>query len=194
VAADECERAEELARTMEAFAGDSLLLPEQVWDAPDIPGRELFFGEASGSARPLVWAHAEYVKLRRSIEDGRVFDQPPQTVQRYLIEGRASTPYAIWRFNNKIRTMPLGKILRVETLARATVHWGVNEWSDVRDVETVDTGLGVYVADLATDHLASGGSVQFTFFWPDVTRWEGVDFHVNVETRNPPSTGKQSFG
>src|SRR4030095_11920790 len=138
LAAGRRQRAEELARTMEACAGDSLLLPEQVWDAPDIPERELRFGEASGSARPLVWAHAEYVKLRRSIEDGRVFDQPPQTVQRYLIEGRANTPYVVWRFNNKIRTMPPGKILRVETLARATVHWGINEWSDVVDAETVD--------------------------------------------------------
>ena len=76
LAASRREHAEALARAMEAFAGDSLLLPEQVWDVPDIPVRELFLGEASGSARPLVWAHAEYVKLRRSIADGRVFDQP----------------------------------------------------------------------------------------------------------------------
>jgi glucoamylase len=190
LAAGRRERAEELARAMQEFAGDSLLLPEQVWDAPDIPERELFFGEASGSARPLVWAHAEYLKLRRSLEDGRVFDQPIQTVQRYLIERRASSPYAVWRFNNKIRTMPPGKILRVETLARATVHWGVNEWSDAHAVETVDTGLGVYVADLATDRLASGGSVQFTFFWPEATRWECVDFHVNVEQLIPESVRK----
>jgi glucoamylase len=190
LAAGRRERAEELARAMQEFAGDSLLLPEQVWDAPDIPERELFFGEASGSARPLVWAHAEYLKLRRSLEDGRVFDQPIQTVQRYLIERRASSPYAVWRFNNKIRTMPPGKILRVETLARATVHWGVNEWSDAHAVETIDTGLGVYVADLATDRLASGGSVQFTFFWPEATRWECVDFHVNVEQLIPESVRK----
>jgi glucoamylase len=139
-----------------------------------------------------VWAHAEYVKLRRSIEDGRVFDQPPQTVQRYLIEGRANTPYAVWRFNNKIRTMPPGKILRVETLARATVHWGINEWSDVLDVETVDTGLGVYFTDLATDRLASGDSVRFTFFWPDASCWEAVDFQVSVEPPGPQSIGKRS--
>jgi glucoamylase len=25
---------------------------------------------------PLVWAHAEYVKLARSLRDGRVFDTP----------------------------------------------------------------------------------------------------------------------
>jgi glucoamylase len=33
-----------------------------------------------------VWAHAEYVKLLRSLRDGAIFDLPPQTVQRYLVE------------------------------------------------------------------------------------------------------------
>ena len=45
---------------MEGLAGNSQLLPEQVWDGADIPERELFLGQASGSARPLVWAHAEF--------------------------------------------------------------------------------------------------------------------------------------
>ena len=76
--------AEQLAQALEAFAGDSGLLPEQIWDSADIPERELFLGHASGSAMPLVWAHAEYLKLCRSLRDGEVFDRPPQTVQRYL--------------------------------------------------------------------------------------------------------------
>lgn len=57
--------AERLSRTMEAFANEGGMISEQVWDAPDIPERELFFGRPSGSAMPLVWAHSEYVKLRR---------------------------------------------------------------------------------------------------------------------------------
>jgi hypothetical protein len=35
---------------------------------------------------PLVWTHAEYLKLRRSLHDGRLFDLPPQAVQRYLVD------------------------------------------------------------------------------------------------------------
>lgn len=76
--------ARRLLRTMESFAGDGCLLPEQVWDSADIPEHGLFLGRPTGSAMPLVWAHAEYVKLLRSLRDGRVFDMPPQTVQRYL--------------------------------------------------------------------------------------------------------------
>ena len=189
LAAGHVDRAEQLARAMEAFAGESGLLPEQVWDAADIPERELFTGQASGSARPLVWAHAEHLKVRRSIQDGRVFDQPPQTVERYVVAGKRTSPHAVWRFNNKSRTMPAGKILRVETLAPATVHWGVSgtgdsgdvhEWSNIRDVDAADTGLGVYVADLDTAGRPAGSRVVFTFFWRDAGTWEGQDFSVEA--------------
>src|ERR1041384_337129 len=70
--------AEALLAALEGFASDGHLLPEQVWDAPDIPERELWRGRPSGSAMPLVWAHAEHVKLLRSLADARVFDMPPQ--------------------------------------------------------------------------------------------------------------------
>ena len=63
--------AERLAQAMEAFAGGSVLLPEQIWDGHDIPDRALFIGNPSGSAMPLVWAHAEYVKLCRPSETAR---------------------------------------------------------------------------------------------------------------------------
>ncbi len=179
------DRARELAGSMERFAGEGQLLPEQIWDAPDVPELELFRGEATGSARPLVWAHAEYVKLRRSIQDGRVFDQPPQTVGRYLQGRPLPTPFAVWRFNNKIKTMPAGRMLRVETLVPAVVHWGVNVWQDPRDLDTADTGLGLHVADLPTATLLPGERLDLTFFWIGAGRWEGTDFWVSIVEDGP---------
>ena len=78
--------AERLLGVMEAQAGTGGLISEQVWDAPDIADRELFNGRPSGSAMPLVWAHAEYVKLLRSLREGQVFDTPPQPVKRYQVD------------------------------------------------------------------------------------------------------------
>jgi hypothetical protein len=49
-----------------------------VWDAPDIPEREHFRGRPSGSVMSLVGAHAEHIKLLRSLADNRVFDTPTQ--------------------------------------------------------------------------------------------------------------------
>ena len=61
---------------MTQMSGKGGLLPEQVWDSAAIPERGLYPGQPSGSAMPLVWAHAEYVRLLRSRRDGRVFDRP----------------------------------------------------------------------------------------------------------------------
>jgi glucoamylase len=180
LAAGRTDVAAQLARAMEALAGESGLLPEQVWDSADIPNRGLFIGQASGSAMPLVWAHAEYVKLCRSLRDGEIFDRPPQTVQRYLVEKVASR-HIVWRFNNKVRAMPPGRTLRVETLATAVVHWSVDSWRTVHDVETRDTTLGVHVADLETLCLRVSDRVDFTLYWQDAKRWEETDFVVCVE-------------
>ena len=100
--------AERLLRAMESFADQSGLLPEQVWDTQDIPEHGLYFGRPSGSAMPLVWAHAEYVKLQRSLHDGRVFDMPPQPVERYLVQQKES-PHAVWRFEQKRRAIRAGQ-------------------------------------------------------------------------------------
>jgi glucoamylase len=86
LAAGNIQEARRLLGVMEAMAGESGLLSEQIWDTDPIPDKELFPGRPSGSARPLVWAHAEHVKLLRSLDDGAVFDAPPQTRQRYLAQ------------------------------------------------------------------------------------------------------------
>ena len=172
--------AEHLAQAMETIAGEAGLLPEQIWDSADIPERELFLGHASGSAMPLVWAHAEYLKLCRSLFDGRIFDQPPQTVERYLVQ-HTTSDRILWRFNNKVRGIPVSRTLRVETLAPAVVHWSVDGWRTVHDTVTRDTTLGVHVADLGTKDLRPGEHVDLTFYWPEARRWEGTNFQVCIE-------------
>src|SRR5437667_4483978 len=107
--------AERLRRVIEAQTSPGGFIPEQVWDAADVPDRELFNGRPSGSAMPLMWAHAEYIKLVRSLRDGRIFDLPPQTVRRYLVD-KVVARYTIWRFNQKCTWTPLGYKLRIEVL------------------------------------------------------------------------------
>jgi len=172
--------AEDLLRTMSFSSNRSRLLPEQVWDAADIPDRELFFGKASGSACPLVWAHSEYIKLVRSLKDGKIFDQPPQTVKRYRVENRKAV-YCEWRFNNKCRIVPAGKTLRIATQAPALVHWSADGWQTSQDSPTRGTGVGIYVADLPTNSMDAGHTLVFTFYWPEARRWEGVDFSVIIQ-------------
>jgi glucoamylase len=50
-----------------SLAGPAQLLGEQIWEVT---------GEPTGSARPLVWAHAEYLVLARAAATGIVNDSP----------------------------------------------------------------------------------------------------------------------
>jgi glucoamylase len=172
--------AEELMRVMEYSAENNRLIPEQVWDTADVPSLELLAGRPTGSACPLVWAHSEYIKLRRSLHDGKIFDQPPQTVQRYQVQ-KKTAEYFLWSFNNKCRSTPKGKKLRLMTLAPAQIHWSVDFWKTAQDTTTHDTGLGVYIADIPSDQISPGDQILFTFFWSDAQKWEGINFSVVVE-------------
>ncbi|GFO57892.1 glucan 1,4-alpha-glucosidase [Geomonas silvestris] len=180
LAAGRPDEASRLRRTLEALASPGGLLPEQVWDGQDLPGRDLHFGGPTGSAQPLVWAHAEYLKLVRSLSDGRVFDLPPQPVKRYL-KDRVRAPRRTWRFNHKLRSMKAGLDLRIETLAPALIYWSCDGWETVSHAASRATGLGLEVTDLETAGLSAGKRVIFTFYWPDAGTWEGTDFLVRLE-------------
>jgi glucoamylase len=181
LAAGHRDEAEALLTVMEnSTAGHSRLLPEQVWDSADLPEIELFRGKPTGSACPLVWAHSEYVKLRRSIRDGKIFDQPPQTVQRYLKEKHVRQFFG-WRFNNKTRSIPRNKTLRIVLLIPGRVRWSLDNWATSHDTDARDTGLGIFTLDLPTASMPSGGEAVFTFFWPQERRWEGTDYRVKIE-------------
>jgi glucoamylase len=180
LAAGRISSAEALLGVMENSTGASRLIPEQVWDTTDIPERELFAGKASGSACPLVWAHSEYIKLRRSLFDGKSFDQPPQTVDRYLVS-KMSAAYFNWRFNNKPRTMPCGKKLRILMMEPARVRWSFDNWQTSQDSNSVDSGCDLQHVDLPAETLASDRQIVFTFYWKNRMRWEGRDYQVTVE-------------
>jgi glucoamylase len=174
--------ADAMLRVMEgSTAGASRLIPEQVWDGPNLPELELLTGKPTGSACPLVWAHSEYIKLRRSLRSGKVFDQPPQTVQRYLVE-KHPCRFFPWGSNNKPRTMPSGKTLRLALLSPATVHWSIDNWQTTLDSQSRDTKLGVHIVDLPTDKLPVGHPIVFTLRWIQADRWEGADYTVVVES------------
>jgi glucoamylase len=182
LAAQNISGAQELLRSVEHSTNGSRLLPEQVWDTADIAEDELFLGKPSGSACPLVWAHSEYIKLVRSIRDGRVFDQPSQTVKRYQVEKRTAA-FHEWRYNNKCRTVRAGRDLRIALLSPALVHWSFDNWQTANDVNTRNSGVGIHAVELPTGALDAGRTVVFTFFWTDSGQWEGADYSVCLSSK-----------
>ena len=138
-------------------------MPEQIWDSDDMPARELFLGHPSGSAMPLAWAHAEHIKLLRSLRDKAVFDMPPQTRNRYVLNKPPPAPVC-WRFASKINKLAFGRTLRLELLEHAIVHWSADNWMTVVDTDTKPTGLGTYILDIPIQNLkrddVTGGTIR----------------------------------
>jgi glucoamylase len=68
---------------MLGFANEGLMLPEQVWDRSDSPRPEFVFGEGTGSATPLAWTMAQFIRLAANLSEGRNLDTPDIVAARY---------------------------------------------------------------------------------------------------------------
>ncbi len=177
IAAGNIKGARELLKAMDAFSNNGLL-SEQIWDTADIPERELYFGKHSGSAMPLVWAHSEYIKLCHSIKEKKIFDMSPHAQERYL-QNQTYSRYVVWRFTYPVDRISAKKILRIEVLTPAIIHWTDDNWDTIKDTETTDTQLGMHVADLKFS-TKKAEKIKFTFFWKEAKRWENRNFEVKV--------------
>ena len=80
LAADDVQSARKRLDTLAGFANDGLMIPEQVWDR-NIPGFHV--GTGTGSATPLAWSMAQFIRLAMSIERGRNVETPRIVVERY---------------------------------------------------------------------------------------------------------------
>lgn len=163
---------------MENFASAGGMLPEQVWDAEDMPERGMYLGKPAGSAMPLCWAHAEYVSLLRSTRDGRLFPLIEPVAERYLSSGGRGD-LEVWKPIRQVREVAQGSTLRIQAPARFDLVWTDDEWQHTHGTEATETILGISYVDIpiAEDQQAP---IRFTFHWTDDDHWEGRDYEVRV--------------
>lgn len=169
---------------MEHFASRSGLLPEQIWDDPALPSAHMYLGKPTGSAMPLMWAHAEYLKLLRSTRDGHAFDRVPAVAERYLSDQRACQPLEIWKPNRQVRTVPAGWRLRIQAPEAFILRWSTDGWATAQESRATVTDLGIGYVDIQMQ-VEENSSLQFTFYWQARERWEGADFVVTVQRPVP---------
>jgi glucoamylase len=164
---------------MTAMASPGGMLPEQVWDADPIPSRRLEPGRPTGSAMPLVWAHAEFIKLMVSRHLGRPVDRPRAVWRRY--QGRRpAVRHAFWWPHAPINAFAAGARLAVALPRAALVHWGSDGWHNAMDEPTRDSGLGFHVASLDVERLSPGQRVVFTWQWGESGAWHNQNYEVAV--------------
>ncbi len=166
-------------RALEGFAHGIGLLPEQVWDGPDLPKHHLFLGRPTGAVMPLMWAHAEYIKLLRSTLDGQIFDFIPEVAERYQ-RRLGSKLLEVWKPSRQVRAVKRGYLLRVQAPAAFRLHWSRDEWRTVEDTSSSATAMGIEFVDIPIPS-SQQAPIRFTFFWTTANRWEGRDYMIAVE-------------
>jgi glucoamylase len=174
-----------LIQTYERFATMGQMLPEQVWDEPNRPDSRLRMGRPAGSAVPLVWAHAEYLKLLRSALDGKVFDRIYPVYARYCEpEGRKRLRrnLEIYSFLRPIQKIAAGDTLRILDESRFEVVWSADGWQTTNTTLSRGLGSAGYSADIATNSDLANRRLLWTLHWPEPDRWLGYNVEVKVES------------
>ncbi len=177
-----------LIHTYEGFATAGLMMPEQVWDEADRPERGLIQGRPAGSACPLVWAHAEYLKLLRSALDGQVYDRIEPVYQRYGCRLREhdhalgqthAKRLEFFSLRRPIQRIPPGTTLRVLDDREFELIWTDDQWKS----RHVSTGRNMSELGFVVDIVPSEGCdpIELTFYWPESNTWLGRNHTVRIE-------------
>jgi glucoamylase len=70
--------------SMMHFANAGGMIPEQVWDRAGAMQYKFIFGAGTGSATPLAWSMAQFIRLAVCAEEKRVVEQPAVVAAHFL--------------------------------------------------------------------------------------------------------------
>jgi glucoamylase len=163
-------------RAMVACGSTGGLLPEQVWDAAPIPDRRLFPGRPTGSAMPLVWAHAEFLKLYLATTTGVRADRLSAVAARYLHPPKVGRAH----LRTELDVATDAAQIAIESAEPFRVRYGVDGWQQVTERESAPTGLGMHAVLLTSSDLGDANTLEWTRFDPANGTWEGVDHVVRL--------------
>jgi glucoamylase len=140
-------------------------VPEQVWENPDTPASpygadpttaSIGFrnGKAAGSAAPLIWGQAQYLRLVLDLKAGTLIDQPRITRARYLDPGPpANVPVTIASPTSGVAVTSAKTVVTGTTAPGARVDIAAGHPGSPANASTVRTTVanshGAYSAAIA---------------------------------------------
>lgn len=170
---------------MTRMTGPGGPIPEQVWDADPVPGPGLEPGKLTGSVMPLVWAHAEFLKLLIARHQRRPIELLAGVERRY----HARPPEAAtghWRQAQPFDVLPAGRELLIENPEPFRLHYGFDGWHEVTDQSSEASAFARHAVRFDNADVAGHSVLDFTFYFPESHRWAGVDYQVLL---GEPGTG-----
>lgn len=163
---------------MARMTGPVGMMPEQVWDGPPIPERGLEPGKPTGSAMPLVWAHAEFLKLLRARADGR----PLELLKCVEAHVRAKMPGGTWHWctDEPFDALPADRDLLIEAGESFMLHMGFDGWQAISDRPSAPLPFGRHGVRLARSDMAGRAVLDFSLYRTGPATWDAGDNHVRL--------------
>jgi glucoamylase len=152
-------------------------MPEQVWDSAPVAARGLEPGRPSGSAMPLLWTHAEFLKLLVARDTGKPVELLQVVEERYGAKPPAAKTWH-WRAEAAFARLARGRGLVVEHRAPFVLHYGFNGWQLLDDRIARLGPFGIWSVTLTPAELEPNTEVNFTRRFEG--RWEGTDYRITL--------------
>jgi glucoamylase len=151
---------------MLGFANAGLMLPEQIWDRRDSPRPEFVFGEGTGSATPLAWTMAQFIRLAANLSEGRNLDTPDIVAARYASKraapadaDAAGSSYA----DEDLQRLEAGTVLKLNAPVGVGTRVYVSVNGEAREVAVSKDGLA------ESDFRVPEGETTLVFGWHTAT-------------------------
>ena len=162
---------------MTRMTGPTGLIPEQVWDGLPLPARGLEPGKPTGGAMPLVWAHAEFLKLLRTRQEKRPIELL-NSVEKHFRRKVADVGTWHWRTDTPFDALPAHRDLLVEMESPFVLHVGFDGWQAVEDRPSAPLAFGRHGVRLRKNEFAGNRVLDFTRYFIRDSKWEGADHHL----------------
>jgi glucan 1,4-alpha-glucosidase len=176
----------QLLAAIDAMSSGVGLVPEQVWDAPNVAASPFgtdpttasigfVNGQPDGSAAPLTWGAASQARLVADLTAGRALEQPTQTVDRYITHTQKATTLTV--------TSPPDQTAATDPIhvAGTAVPGATIDVADVSGTTTHATGVAAADGSFAFDIAAQVGNnvIVVTSTAPDGGTAQAVRTVVN---------------
>src|ERR1700739_3657734 len=155
---------------------------------PDRP-RGLEPGKPTGGAMPLVWAHAEFLKLLYARKEKRPLELLTCVEAHMRRKSKAGTWH--WCIDAPFDVLPVDRDLVIDMDAPFCLHLGFDGWQAIEDRPSSPLPFGRHGVHLTTGELTDRGVLDFTMYFVDEMRWHGIDYQVRLPSHHFQESGMQ---
>jgi glucoamylase len=128
---------------------------------------------------PLLWSHAEFLKLLIARERRRPLELLQVVEERYggAVRRRAAAWH--WRDEVPVTRLEKGLALLIEDREPFTLHFGFDGWRHIQDREALPEPFGMWAVRLSAEELSP--YLQLDFTRCHLGRWEGIDHCILMD-------------